>query len=334
MSEEIDRQEIAIRYLLGKLATEDDKARLEERYFTDDAEFEQLEIAEDELIDRYVRNELSAEDTSRFERLLVSPGLAERVEVARLLVKRTAAPAPQAVTTPANVSVKPVPVGWWDRLFGPAAAIPAFRPAFAMSLIFLLLTTTALIFMWTKLRHESQRLAQEQQQQEQLRRQIEAEQARSGSLQAELNNTQQEKDRQAALAEDLRKQLEVEQRRSTTALFIPIILSPGGGTRAPGGPAVPRFTITAGIPRVAFKLNVTHGDYPLYNASVQNIDSQTPVTTKTNLRPFTDGGHKYIRFNFESKGLRPGSYNVHVDGITTEGKTESFDEYPFRINSR
>src|SRR6185369_106108 len=117
--------------------TEEERSRLEKQYFLDDKEFERLEIAEDELIDKYVREELSAEDTRQFEKLLVSPGLSERVEVARLLLKRTAL-APQAVTT-ASVPVESPQVSWWDRLFGPAAAIPAFRPAFAMSLIFLLL---------------------------------------------------------------------------------------------------------------------------------------------------------------------------------------------------
>ena len=41
MSKEIDRQEIAKRYLLGELP-EDEMAGLEERYFLDDEEFEQF----------------------------------------------------------------------------------------------------------------------------------------------------------------------------------------------------------------------------------------------------------------------------------------------------
>ena len=44
MSQEIDRHEIAQRYLLGQLSNEE-KTRFEEQYFIDDAEFEHLELA-------------------------------------------------------------------------------------------------------------------------------------------------------------------------------------------------------------------------------------------------------------------------------------------------
>ena len=334
MSEEIDRQEVAIKYLLGALSDEE-KTRFEERYFLDDGEFEQLEIVEDELIDRYVRNELSAEDSGRFEKLLKSPGMSERVEVARLLANRTV-PVTKVVTTPAIVPVKPARVGWWERLFGPAAAVPAFRPAFAMSLMLLLLTTAALIFVWTRLRAESQRLAQEQQQREQLRQQIEEQRARYNQLEDKFNKTEQDKEDQAALAAEYQRLLEEEKQRSATAMIFPIVLGPGGGTRGPGGEGIKNFAIPRGVPQVGLKLNVTHGgdEYPRYNASVRNIDSSKPIVTRPNLKPFTERGRKYITINVSAKDLRAGSYNVHVDGVTATGQTENFEDYPFRLISR
>ena len=130
MSKEIDRQEIAKRYLLGELP-EEERTGIEERYFLDDEEFEQFEIAEDELIDRYVRDELSVEERRRFKELLVAPGFMERVEVAKLIAQRTASPVRQVAATPVTVPAQPVSVGLWDRLFGsPAAAVPEeFRRA-------------------------------------------------------------------------------------------------------------------------------------------------------------------------------------------------------------
>jgi len=323
LSQEIDRQEIAIRYLLGDLSKEE-KTRLEEQYFLDDAEFEQLEIAEDELIDRYVRKELSAEDARRFEKLLGSPGISERVEVARLIAKRTA-----QVHQPA-----PAPVGWWQRLFGPSEAA-AFRPAFAMSLILLLLTP-AFIFVWMKLRTESQQLAQEQQQRENLRREMEEQKVRLSELEAKLDKTQQEKEEQAELAAKYRELLAEEQQRSVPAVTFPIFLSPGSGSRGSGGNDIPDVTIPHGVPQVGLNLNVTHGgdDYPLYNASVKNIDSKGPLITKTRLRPISQRGRKYIRINLDASLLRAGSYTVHVDGITATGQTDTFEDYFFRIKSR
>ena len=83
MSRQSNQTEIT-RYLLGSLSDEE-KALLEERYFSDDAMFEEIEIAEEELIDRYVRGELSNEDSERFAAVVAdSPRLAERVEFARV----------------------------------------------------------------------------------------------------------------------------------------------------------------------------------------------------------------------------------------------------------
>ena len=73
-----------MRYLLGSLS-EEEGARLEEKYFSDDNAFEEMQIAEEELIDQFVRAELSNEDSERFAAMVAqSPRLAERIEFARL----------------------------------------------------------------------------------------------------------------------------------------------------------------------------------------------------------------------------------------------------------
>ena len=83
MSRQGNQSEIE-RYFLGSLS-EEEKATLEEKYFSDDTAYEDMQIAEDELIDQYVRAELSNEDSERFAAMVAqSPRLAERVEFARL----------------------------------------------------------------------------------------------------------------------------------------------------------------------------------------------------------------------------------------------------------
>ena len=79
-----------MRYILGTLS-EEERTRFEELYFSDDTEFENIEIAEEELVDRYVRSELSQEDQSRFEKTLAaSPRLTERVHFASLWKNKVA----------------------------------------------------------------------------------------------------------------------------------------------------------------------------------------------------------------------------------------------------
>ena len=61
-----DRDERYARYLLGDLP-EEERARLEEEYFADDAEFERLAAVRDELTDLYARGELPARERRLFE---------------------------------------------------------------------------------------------------------------------------------------------------------------------------------------------------------------------------------------------------------------------------
>lgn len=74
-----------MQYLLGELPEEQANA-LEKEYFADDALFESLGAAETDLLDEYVRGELSASEREAFERRLsASPSLGARVAHARAL---------------------------------------------------------------------------------------------------------------------------------------------------------------------------------------------------------------------------------------------------------
>jgi hypothetical protein len=76
----------AIRYLLGELSSSA-RATFEERYFADDAHFEELRAVEDELIGAYLRGELGFFTRRRFRRqYLADVRRRQRVEfVARLI---------------------------------------------------------------------------------------------------------------------------------------------------------------------------------------------------------------------------------------------------------
>lgn len=72
-----DRQ--ALRdYLLGGLLAEDQRQKIEERLLTDTDYFEELLLAEDELIDQYVGGSLSAEERSKFEQHFLSTAARHR----------------------------------------------------------------------------------------------------------------------------------------------------------------------------------------------------------------------------------------------------------------
>ena len=96
MAEDLPSDETLIHYLLGELS-EHDEAQIEEKYFPDDGAFERLCALEDELIDRYVRGELSKAQREDFEkRLLQSPEQRKRIEFARSLMQPLPGPPPLA----------------------------------------------------------------------------------------------------------------------------------------------------------------------------------------------------------------------------------------------
>src|SRR5262249_22639875 len=76
-----------IRYLLGELPS-DQAEPLDEQSIVDDAFVARLDAVEGDLVDAYVRNELSAQTLKRFQSFyLSSPRRVRRVEFARALVE-------------------------------------------------------------------------------------------------------------------------------------------------------------------------------------------------------------------------------------------------------
>jgi anti-sigma factor RsiW len=102
----VNDDEQIVSYLLGEL-DDDDRTRLEERYMRDVEYRELMRAVEDDLIDEYVRGELSAEQRSLFEKQFTSePHRARKVELARALTKalgegrRVSEPQPKPLTFP------------------------------------------------------------------------------------------------------------------------------------------------------------------------------------------------------------------------------------------
>src|SRR5437588_10554848 len=90
-------------YLLGELA-EEEQQRLEEQLLFDDERVEWLLIVEEELIDGYLRDQLSAAERARFETYFLStPARHQKLLAAKALRRYV------AMTTPSPVAQPEVP---------------------------------------------------------------------------------------------------------------------------------------------------------------------------------------------------------------------------------
>src|ERR1044072_1255442 len=129
MVTELNSERLIARYLLGELP-EEQQVDIEDRAFEDKDYLATITAVENDLIDEYVRHELSEAERRRFEdRFLASAERRKRVEFARALA---------SVASETAVVEKPVAISWLDSL---KAFVRGFNPAgqFALAAIMLLL---------------------------------------------------------------------------------------------------------------------------------------------------------------------------------------------------
>jgi hypothetical protein len=109
-SERVD-ETFLVQYLLGNL-TEEQQVEVEDRAYADAGYLGALEAVEADLIDSYVRGQLSQADRRAFERrFLISPGRRSKVEFARAFAK-VASESPAADRSTAWLSMLAFMRGW------------------------------------------------------------------------------------------------------------------------------------------------------------------------------------------------------------------------------
>jgi hypothetical protein len=134
----IDQRENLIRrYLLGELA-EADQAALEQELLIDRGKFDQVWAVENELVDSYVRGEMSRADRKRFEdHYLASPLHRERVAIAESFLTDIDQAAGEMVEARAKEPVVP-----WRRRF----PLRSPRQVFSVVLVMALLLTFSIVW--------------------------------------------------------------------------------------------------------------------------------------------------------------------------------------------
>ena len=116
-------------YLLRRLPDQE-RARFEEAYFTDDGLFDRIEAEEDRLVSDYILDHLSRSDRHRFEEsLLKSPYYRERVDTTNRLHRRL-------VRAPGVLPVRSVPAAGRPRRH---MELPLFPPGTGKAIVIVIL---------------------------------------------------------------------------------------------------------------------------------------------------------------------------------------------------
>jgi len=297
------------RYLLGALS-EAEAERLHELTVTDEEFAGRLDAIENDLVDAYVRDELSQENLERFKTYyLASPRRREKVHFAEgfLALERRADAAPARKETAAPASHQRERSAW-------SRPVPRLAPAWAFAAAFLgLLVAGGYLFVQNlELRKQmtdvlAGRTSAEQYAQE-LERWLDQERAARDESLREQN---QARGSQGSL----------DQLRTVSVLLPPPLRGPG---------PIPTLSLQGGTDLVILVLELESDDFPVYRARLKD-----PVTGQILWRSrelaASSGEKKAVAVSFRAHLLKKQNYIVDLSGVRSHGPAQAIGSYPFRV---
>lgn len=316
-----NQQAVETRYLLGTL-TDDERRLFEETYFQDDNAFAEVEFAEDELVDAYVRKQLTADDHARFERILQdSPRLLSRVQFATMLRQRS--------LSQIQVRANNTSEGGWlqSRLKSYFAFQPAFQFALASIAVLAVAGSLVLGVNWWRSRLDSGHLVAErstlEQQKQELAQQLASQKSRTDQLDAEVQNARKTNEQLSQELQEAKDQLS-----KTQSMFpiLPAFTLMAGGTR--GGNS-PQLVLTSRAREIQLRLKLDSDDYASYQVVIKSAVGE--VWSGRNLRAVGPPSAREVSVRVASSRLPQGEYNVTVSGRSPTGDNQFVASYPFRV---
>ena len=292
------------------------------------SEFEDIDIAEEELVDAYVRNQLSVDERKLLEKgLRASPHLVERLHVARLLVDAADRAAEDEVSS--NQEQKEFPQArkpWWLWPFGlTSRQQPALNLAFAACILIIIIGGVGLIAGWIRLRRESQQLAEQQaaleRQKLELQNSVSEQRLATDQLRAQLREEQQKREADQQLIAELQAQNQKPAASSPTIASLFLLPTLRGSEKEK------ELRPPAETSRIRLQLAVDSIDYKVFLVQVKN--SQDREIFQQKVHPPRSG--KLVTTTIPSQILPAGAYSLQLSGISAKGTNDLVGNYSFRI---
>ncbi|MFN0084131.1 MAG: hypothetical protein ACKVX9_01980 [Blastocatellia bacterium] len=290
-------------YLLGSAAP-NEQEDLERGLLTDRTLLEQLEMAEEELIDEYLCDELSGEERARFDaHFLQAPERQERLVFARAF-NRYLKTHPRVVSKPA---ARPAP----------ARANPRTRPrmaAYAMAAM-LLVTGGFAIRLMGKMNQLQRELSDAR-----------AQASRSSDLPPDAQLIREQRN---TLASEVARLAENAPPASGQAAMLSVSLAPGR-LRDSSPEATTSIDLSRG--GLAIRATLLPGDNAddQYEARLRTASGRELLSWKA-LRATAKGREKAVVIDLPAVLLVSGNYNIELIGSSTAEKTETRQQFYFRV---
>ena len=326
MAAELNNEKLIARYLLGDLP-EEQQVEIEDRAFADKEYLALVTSVENDLIDEYVRQELSETERQQFEsRFLASAGRRKRVEFARAL-----AGVPVAAAEPERVVFsQPAKWTWRDSLYAFLIGLnPAAKFATVAVMLFLTFGGVWLFAETMRLRNQLTQLqAQNQTRQNELQQQVEAERRRSEELNARLT---QEKQQREQSDESLRQLSETGSETPARPVIAALTLLPG---LSRGGGEKASLILAADARLVRLQVGIDPNEpYKTFAVELRTAAGRQ-VWTRENLTARTRGRARAVSLTLPASALKSGDYELRLSGRQEGGESEDVGFYYFDVKKR
>jgi hypothetical protein len=324
MAADLNNEQLIARYLLGELS-EEQQVEIEDRAFADKEYLASITAVENDLIDEYVRHELSETDRRNFEsRFLGSSERRKRIEFAKALAHISPVPAKTVVHQPVSWS-------WRESLYAFISSLnPAAKVALFAAMLLLLVGGAWLLTETLRLRRQLTQLQAENQSRQLLEQQIEAERRRNAELNARLN---QEKQQREQSDESLRQLSETADPTNPPPrpVIASLTLLPGISRGGGGKPSL----VMAGDARL-IRLNIGIDPEEPYRTFAIELRTAAgrQVWTRENLAARNRGGTRAIGLTLPASVLKSGEYELRLSGLKEGSEAEDIGFYYFDVKKR
>jgi hypothetical protein len=298
------------RYLLGDLS-ERERIEIEDRYLSNAEFFDELVVAEDELIDDCVRGRLSRKDRELFEQnFLTSAARRERVKSSRALMEF----ADKHAATPR--------VSWWQRVRSAfKLESPAMGLVLATGFMMLIVGVPLVVIQMSKLRSDLKGLQSEQLAQNQREKELDKLLAQQKQQNDELNQSiNRERAERGQLEQEIAKLKEQQAPPPTFALGF------GEIERSKGGPPeAMKLTVPRGAEAVKLRLDLLKDEYENYLVVVEN--AQQHDIWRGLLQATKTGRGKAVVVRLPSRLFVTGQYKLTLSGTNNKREYEVISEF-------
>ena len=288
-------------YLLGELYQED-RQRLENEYLADDKVWENLTTVENDLIDSYVRGDLSERQCREFEQhYLDSPDKRDRLEVARLLMD------PKV-----RQSIEAVPIvereqhEWLERLaelLGSRHRALRFAVAAVAVPVLVIAAVAALLLV------------------------------QNHSLRIELGQLQSQQNVLQHHIEQLEQQMRVSSNGENIGepATVSALLVPGLPRKTVPQNTSGALRIPATASWILLMLDLRRDQYPEYQVVIETPEGK-PVSHAEGLTSETGkNGGRIVSVRLASQALKKGDYVITLSGQNAHGRLEVVDSYSLSV---